>query len=59
MNVQSDIEWVYLFKNNEWHVAEYRYIELPNNNYTKEQLHTNNFVPLWSVLAKIKTEVSA
>tara|TARA_R100001377_G_scaffold47303_1_gene27283 strand:- start:388 stop:795 length:408 start_codon:yes stop_codon:yes gene_type:complete len=45
MNVQSDIEWIYLFKNNEWHVAECCDLSLPVN--------SNDFVPLWSCLCKL------
>ena len=29
LDLQGDVEWVYLFTNNEWKVAEVKYIKLP------------------------------
>ena len=46
-DVQFDIEWIYLFKNNQWNVCvgQSTFIE-------------NDLQPLWTVLAKLEEEVS-
>ena len=36
MDINFDIEWVYLFKDNAWHVAETSLISLPNGKYNVE-----------------------
>ncbi len=36
MDINFDIEWVYLFKDDAWHVAETSLISLPNGRYNVE-----------------------
>jgi hypothetical protein len=52
LDLQGDIEWIYLFTKNEWRVAEVKYIKLPNGNWGKDSLHTNDFTPLWAYFIK-------
>jgi hypothetical protein len=52
MNVQFDIEWIYLFKNNSWYVAETKMIKLPNGRYDLATLHDKDFTPLWAYFTK-------
>jgi len=51
-----DIEWVYLYSNNEWKVAEVKHLEMPNGNW-KATLHTNDFTPLWAYFIKSNNAV--
>jgi len=54
MNLKDswDIEWVYLFKNNNWYVAETKYIELLNAGDKAKFLHERDFMPLWAYFTK-------
>ena len=52
MNVQFDIEWIYLFKNNSWYVAETKMIKMPNGRYDLATLHDKDFTPLWAYFTK-------
>jgi hypothetical protein len=52
LDLQGDIEWVYLFTNNEWKVAEVKYIKLPSGNWGNKSLHTHDFTPLWAYFIK-------
>jgi len=47
MDINFDIEWVYLFKDDAWHVAETSLIKLPNGKYDVE---VDDFTPLESAL---------
>jgi hypothetical protein len=47
MDINFDIEWVYLFKDDVWHVAETSYIKLPSGSY---DIEVEDFTPLESVL---------
>jgi hypothetical protein len=52
MNVQFGIEWIYLFKNNSWYVAETKMIKMPNGRYDLATLHDKDFTPLWAYFTK-------
>jgi hypothetical protein len=52
LDLQGDVEWVYLFTNNEWKVAEVKYIKLPSGNWGNKSLHTHDFTPLWAYFIK-------
>ncbi len=47
MDINFDIEWVYLFKDDCWHVAETSYIKLPRGSY---DIEVEDFAPLESAL---------
>ena len=57
LDLQGDVEWVYLFTNNEWKVAEVKYIKLPNGDWGNGSLHTNDFTPLWAYFIKSNNAV--
>ena len=47
-----DIEWVYMFDHNEWKVAEVKYIKLPSGDWGNQELHEEDFTPLWAYFTK-------
>ena len=52
LSCDSYIEWVYLFTNNEWKVAEIKSIVLPDGDWETKALHTKDFTPLWAYFTK-------
>jgi len=53
-DVQFDIEWIYLFKNNQWYVAEHEVSYDSDYKTVHVGITENNLQPLWSVLAKLE-----
>ena len=54
-----DIEWIYLYKNNQWYVCEGMEVD-DNFKILDKDFIENDFQPLWSVISKINLkEVSA
>ena len=50
-DVQFDIEWIYLFKNNQWYVAEHKVSYLTE---LSVGITENDLQPLWSVVSKLE-----
>ena len=50
-DINFDIEWIYLFKNNQWYVAEHKVSYLTE---LSVGITENDFQPLWSVIAKLE-----
>tara|TARA_R100000541_G_scaffold1775_2_gene6738 strand:- start:1818 stop:2258 length:441 start_codon:yes stop_codon:yes gene_type:complete len=46
------IEWLYLFTNNEWKVAKVKCIQLPSGDWGNQELHEEDFTPLWAYFTK-------
>jgi hypothetical protein len=49
LDLQGDIEWVYLFTNNEWKVAEVKYIKLPSGELGKQVFAHQRLSPLFGL----------
>jgi hypothetical protein len=50
LDLQGDIEWVYLFTNNEWKVAEVKYIKLPSGRLGQQVFAHSRFHPSLGLL---------
>ena len=52
MSINFDIEWIYLFKNGRWFVAETELIRIPNGmrGYDLKQLNDQDFILLSAYL---------
>jgi hypothetical protein len=50
LDLQGDVEWVYLFTNNEWKVAEVKYIKLPSGRLGKQVFAHSRFHPSLGLL---------
>jgi len=55
-DVQFDIEWIYLFKNNQWYVAKHNVSYDADYNCVDVGIKENDLKPLWSLLAKLEKE---
>ena len=53
-DVQFDIEWIYLFKNKQWYVAEHEVSYDSDYKTVHVGITENDLQPLWSVLAKLE-----
>jgi len=52
-DINFDIEWIYLFKNNQWYVCEG--MEVDNDfKIIDKQYVENDFQPLWSVITTLE-----
>jgi hypothetical protein len=52
LNRVDDVNWIYLFANNEWKVAESKLIQLPSGKWNFKTLHDKDFTPLWAYFTK-------
>lgn len=52
VSLNFDIEWIYLFKNGRWYLAETELISIPNGmrGYDLKQLNDTDFLPLTNYL---------
>ena len=55
-DVQFDIEWIYLFKNNQWYVAKHDRTFDDEYRCVDKGIKENDFQPLWSVVATLEKE---
>lgn len=55
-DVQFDIEWIYLFKNNQWYVAKHKVSYDSDYKIIHVGITENDLQPLWSVLATLEKE---
>ena len=53
-DVQFDIEWIYLFKNNQWYVAKHKVSYDSDYKIIHVGITENDLQPLWSVVAKLE-----
>jgi hypothetical protein len=57
-DIQSDIEWIYLFKNNQWYVAKHNKTYDDEYRCIEKGIKENDFQTLWSLVVKLE-KVSA
>ena len=55
-DVSWQVEWIYLFKNNQWYVAKHDRTFDDEYRCVGKGIKENDFQPLWSVLATLEKE---
>ena len=55
-DIESEIEYVYLFKNGQWYVAKHKVAYDDEYRCIQQGITENDLQPLWSVLATLEKE---